>query len=126
MQSFAGLSAAEITSMSAHRGRIIRLIALLALLACDAAAQTYPAKPIRIIVGAGSGGGVDTISRIVGQWGRWDQVYNRTIHLTPFAQCVRHRRTPTAHWCRESTTILALDDFELPLDRRLHAHRFLV
>ena len=41
--------------------------ALLALLACEASAQTYPAKPIRIIVGAGSGGGVDTISRIVGQ-----------------------------------------------------------
>ena len=41
--------------------------ASLALLACEASAQTYPAKPIRIIVGAGSGGGVDTISRIVGQ-----------------------------------------------------------
>ena len=41
--------------------------ASLALLACEVSAQTYPAKPIRIIVGAGSGGGVDTISRIVGQ-----------------------------------------------------------
>jgi tripartite-type tricarboxylate transporter receptor subunit TctC len=38
-------------------------------------AQSYPAKPIRIIVSTGSGGGVDTISRIVGQklGERWAQ-----------------------------------------------------
>src|SRR4029077_11566890 len=37
--------------------------------------QAFPAKPIRIVVGAGSGGGVDTISRIVGQKlsERWSQ-----------------------------------------------------
>ncbi len=61
--------------MDAHRGRIILYAALFAIAASDAAAQTYPAKPIRIIVGAGSGGGVDTISRIVGQrlGERWAQ-----------------------------------------------------
>ena len=61
--------------MGARGGRLIRYLALLALAACDAAAQTYPAKPIRIVVGAGSGGGVDTISRLVGQrlGERWAQ-----------------------------------------------------
>jgi tripartite-type tricarboxylate transporter receptor subunit TctC len=42
---------------------------LLAVLACTAsgAHAQYPARPIRIIVGTSAGGGVDTISRIVGQ-----------------------------------------------------------
>ena len=46
-----------------------------ALAAADVAAQVFPSKPIRIIVGAGSGGGVDTISRITGQklGERWNQ-----------------------------------------------------
>ena len=46
-----------------------------ALAAADVAAQAFPSKPIRIIVGAGSGGGVDTISRIAGQklGERWNQ-----------------------------------------------------
>ncbi len=44
--------------------------------------QSYPAKPIRIVVGAGAGGGVDTISRIVGQrlaerWGQQVVAENR-------------------------------------------------
>jgi hypothetical protein len=43
------------------------LVIALAGASCDSISQTFPAKPIRIIVGAGSGGGVDTISRIVGQ-----------------------------------------------------------
>ena len=64
-------------SMSAHRVCMIRFSSLLAILACDAAAQTYPAKPIRIVVGAGSGGGVDTISRIVGQ--RLDEVWRQQV-----------------------------------------------
>ena len=50
---------------------------IISLLACEALAQTYPAKPIRIIVGAGSGGGVDTISRIVGQ--RLDQLWGQQV-----------------------------------------------
>ncbi len=53
-----------------------------AALAPDAFAQTYPAKPIRIIVSLASGGGVDTITRIVGQklgerWGQQVVVENR-------------------------------------------------
>jgi tripartite-type tricarboxylate transporter receptor subunit TctC len=63
--------------MFSQRLHIICSIALLALLACEASAQTYPAKPIRIIVGAGSGGGVDTISRIVGQ--KFDEVWRQQV-----------------------------------------------
>lgn len=40
-------------------------------------AQTFPSKPIRIIVGAGSGGGVDTISRLVGQ--KLDEAWRQQI-----------------------------------------------
>ena len=63
--------------MSSHRRRIIFSIASFALLACDAFAQTFPTKPIRIIVGAGAGGGVDTISRIVGQ--KLDELWRQQV-----------------------------------------------
>jgi tripartite-type tricarboxylate transporter receptor subunit TctC len=56
---------------------MIRFVSLLAIFACNASAQTYPAKPIRIIVGAGSGGGVDTISRLVGQ--KLDEVWRQQV-----------------------------------------------
>src|SRR5688572_19219060 len=44
--------------------------------------QDYPSKPIRIVAGTAAGGGVDTISRIVGQklgekWGQQVIVDNR-------------------------------------------------
>ncbi|MBC7780847.1 MAG: tripartite tricarboxylate transporter substrate binding protein [Proteobacteria bacterium] len=42
-------------------------VMLLALVAATAAAQPFPFKPIRIVVAATPGGGVDTTSRIVGQ-----------------------------------------------------------
>jgi tripartite-type tricarboxylate transporter receptor subunit TctC len=31
-------------------------------------AQTYPAQPVRIIVGTAAGGGVDIVARLMGQW----------------------------------------------------------
>jgi tripartite-type tricarboxylate transporter receptor subunit TctC len=40
--------------------------AALAFIAAGAAAQSYPSKPLRMIIPAGPGGGVDTISRLVG------------------------------------------------------------
>lgn len=48
-----------------------------------AAAQQYPAKPVRIIVPVSAGGGVDTVARLVGQhysglWGQPFIVDNRT------------------------------------------------
>ena len=43
------------------------LVAGCALIAAGAAAQQYPSKPMRMIIPAGPGGGVDTIARLVGQ-----------------------------------------------------------
>src|SRR5215831_16661002 len=31
-------------------------------------AQTYPARPVRLIVGAPPGGGFDIVARLIGQW----------------------------------------------------------
>jgi tripartite-type tricarboxylate transporter receptor subunit TctC len=33
-----------------------------------ARAQTYPSRPVRLIVGAPAGGGFDIVARLIGQW----------------------------------------------------------
>ena len=43
------------------------LLAALGVQAHDAAAQTYPTKPVRLIVGAAPGGNLDTVGRAVAQ-----------------------------------------------------------
>jgi tripartite-type tricarboxylate transporter receptor subunit TctC len=45
-------------------------LTLLASLAstCEAAAQTYPTKPVRIVVGFPVGGNFDIVARLMGQW----------------------------------------------------------
>ena len=59
------------------------ILAAFAFCMCaDALAQSYPAKPVRIIVGFAPGGGVDTTARMVGQalgdlWGSTVIIDNR-------------------------------------------------
>ena len=61
----------------------LRVIACaLAMGGAAAIAQTYPAKPIRILVGNAPGGGIDITARAVGQkltekWGKSAVVDNR-------------------------------------------------
>lgn len=57
--------------MTLPRRRFFRLAAGAAALATfsrDAIAQTYPTRPVRIIVGFAAGGGVDILARMIGQW----------------------------------------------------------
>src|SRR5688572_22116339 len=42
-------------------------VALVSSYTTSAAAQAYPAKPIRVIVPSGAGGSVDTLARLVAQ-----------------------------------------------------------
>ncbi len=55
--------------------RIACIAAIAVSMIHTAAGQTFPVKPVRIIVGTAAGGGVDTISRIAGQklTERWPQ-----------------------------------------------------
>jgi tripartite-type tricarboxylate transporter receptor subunit TctC len=42
--------------------------ALLPAVSRIASAQTYPTRPVRIIVGFAPGGGADIAARLIGQW----------------------------------------------------------
>jgi len=57
--------------MSLPRRRFLRLASgALALPAVSAIAraQTYPSRPVRIVLGAAAGGGADITARLIGQW----------------------------------------------------------
>ena len=46
----------------------VLVLALVLLLPLAAGAETWPAKPIRIVVPFPAGGPTDTLSRFLGQW----------------------------------------------------------
>jgi tripartite-type tricarboxylate transporter receptor subunit TctC len=57
--------------MKPPRRRFLRLAAgaaALPALSRLALAQAYPPRPVRIIVGAPAGGGIDIVARLIGQW----------------------------------------------------------
>jgi len=55
--------------MSLPRRHFLRYVASASLLpAARAFAQSYPARPVRIVVGFGAGTGLDLYARLIGQW----------------------------------------------------------
>jgi tripartite-type tricarboxylate transporter receptor subunit TctC len=57
--------------MKLPRRRFLHLAAsaaALPALACIARAQTYPSRPVRIIIGFSAGGPIDILARLIGQW----------------------------------------------------------
>ncbi len=57
--------------MKLPRRRFLRLAAgaaMLPVISRIARAQTYPARPVRIIIGFPAGGGVDLLARRIGEW----------------------------------------------------------
>jgi tripartite-type tricarboxylate transporter receptor subunit TctC len=57
--------------MKLHRRKFLALagaVAAAPALPRRAAAEEYPARPVRIVAGFAAGGGVDITSRLIGQW----------------------------------------------------------
>jgi tripartite-type tricarboxylate transporter receptor subunit TctC len=85
--------------MSLPRRRFLRLVSGAVVLPAAsriATAQTYPRRPVRIVVGFAAGGSADIVARLMGQWlsGRLSQqfvVENRVGAGTNFAtEAVAH------------------------------------
>jgi len=53
--------------MKTFMKRGMAMAAVLSIAAVTAAAQTYPSKPIRIVIGTPAGGGSELMARYIGQ-----------------------------------------------------------
>ena len=78
------------------------VLALLALVALPAGAQTFPAKPVRIMVGSAAGGGTDIVSRLLAAklqdlWGQPVVVENRTGASASIAADLVARSAPDGY-----------------------------
>jgi tripartite-type tricarboxylate transporter receptor subunit TctC len=67
-----------------------------------ATAQTYPTRPVRIVIGFAAGGGYDVIARLIGQWlserlGQPFVVENRPGAATNIATQVVVKATPDGY-----------------------------
>ena len=86
-------------SVSTHRAAVGLVLALSAF---AAHAQTYPIKPVRIMVGASAGGGTDIIARMLGEkfsdaFGQPFIVENRPGASNTIAADLTARAPPDGH-----------------------------
>src|SRR5262245_7390788 len=59
------------TRMKLSRRRFLQMaasVAMLPAIACTASAQTYPSRPVRVIIGFTAGGPTDFYMRVIAQW----------------------------------------------------------
>ena len=87
---------------TAHQVRAPLTTGLLLVLACTCAAQTYPSKPIRLLVGFPPGGGTDIVARILAPkltaaWNQQIVIDNRTGATGTIAAGVVARATPDGY-----------------------------
>ena len=89
-----------------HRRQFLHLAVGAAALPAIALAQTYPTRPVRIIVGFAAGGGTDVLARVIGQWlferlGQPFLIENRTgaARTSPPRLSSKHVRMATQFLC---------------------------
>src|SRR5262249_45812499 len=98
-----GAAAGRLNSMNLPRGRFLHLAAgaaALPALSRVASAQTYPTRPVRLILGYAPGNAPDIVARLIGEWLAIERGDNagrqrkpRTVvsslhHLTPVIICL--------------------------------------